>query len=373
MPLFKKTVGCFTLEIQHEHSILVRGIQKPLFYGTVDSPARIHARVVLDTDRDYKADMAEVYFNSSAGTRIDTIATGYDGETVTGELTSEQFFAKRRWNIPVNRPRPDTIAKGNYNLSVVVPVDPQFPSSSTHHQAFVKHQFRLQLKTESSVDRQSRTIFQSLDQDVWILNSSVPLADTVQEKPIRSAATLTKACWKEQSLPVSLSLPSESLMAGQVVPLTVSMSSFLKGSRFERQEPMSIKHVKFTLVETRRIRDRNDNNMTPDAVSEVLSVHLRDGWPKVHDPWERTVNVTLPQPPTLSMSLTSKYLDIEHELVMTMGFKAAGLFKRSEEYTMRVKVHIVAPRPVLTAVVPEYSSSSLAAFSGDTETVPAYA
>ncbi|KAG9326849.1 hypothetical protein KVV02_005511 [Mortierella alpina] len=369
MSLFTKTIGSFTLEIQHEHSVLVRGLQKPLFYGTVESPAKINARVILDADRDYKADTAEIFFTSSAGTWVDAVAESYGGDIVAGELTSEQVFAKRHWDIPVDRPTPGTVGKGKYSISVLVTIDPQLPSSSTHKRAFVKHQFRLQLLANSPANPQSRTICHSLDQDVWILNSSVPLADTIQEKATRA---LAEDCWKEQSLPVSLLLPSGSLIAGQVVPMTVRMSSFLKGSRFEKQEPMSINNVKFALVETRRIRDRNDANKTPNAVSEVLAVHLKDGWPKVHDPWERTVNVTLPPSPTLSMSLTSKYLDVEHELAMTMRFKAAGLFKRSEEYTMRVKVDIVAPRPVLTAPVPGYSSSSHAAFFGDTENLPAY-
>ncbi len=71
MPQFLKTVEPFTLEIQHEHSILVEGIQQPLFYGTVESPAKIYARIVLDATSDYKADVAQVFFNSSAGTRVD--------------------------------------------------------------------------------------------------------------------------------------------------------------------------------------------------------------------------------------------------------------------------------------------------------------
>ncbi|KAF9276979.1 hypothetical protein BGZ68_009631 [Mortierella alpina] len=331
MSLFSKTIGAFTLEIQHEHAILVRGLQKPLFYGTVEYPATIKARVLLNADRDYKADTAEIYFSSSAGTWVDAVADSADSN-VAGELTSEQFFAKRHWNIPVDRPTPGTVAKGKYSMSVVVTVDPQFPSSSTHKRAFVKHQFQIRLMANSSVSGQSRSIFHSLEQDVWILNSSVPLADTIQEKPTQ---TFAEDCWKEQSLPVSLMLLSGSLMAGQVVPLTIKMSSFLKGSRFENQEPMTVNSVKFALVETRRIRDRNNANKTPNSVSEVLAVHLKDGWPKVHDPWERTVHVTLPPSPILSMSLTSKYVDVEHELMMTMRFKSAGLFRKSEEYTMR--------------------------------------
>ncbi|CAO3570908.1 unnamed protein product [Mortierella alpina] len=371
MPHFTKTAGAFTLEILHEHSILVQGLQKPLFYGTVESPATIHARVVLNADRDYKANTAEVLFTSSAGTRIDTVAAeSYCGDLIPGGLTSEQFFAKHRWDIPVDRPMPGTISKGAYSLSVEVTLDPQLPSSNAHQSTFVKHRFQMTLQANFSADAQSRTIFHTLDQEVWVLNSSVPLADTIQEKPTRA---LTEDCWKEQSLPVSVLLPSGRLTAGQVVPVTVSMSSFLKGSRFETQEPMVVKSVKFALVETRRIRDRNDYNQTPDAVSEVLAVHLKDGWLNVHDPWERTVHVTLPPSPTLSMSLTSKYLDVEHELLVTMRFKGAGLFKKSEEYTMRVKVHIVAPRPVLTTLVPEYSSISPATFSGDSENLPAYA
>ncbi|KAF9949247.1 hypothetical protein BGZ72_008946 [Mortierella alpina] len=331
MPTYSKTIGPFTLEIQHEHSILVRGQQKPMFYGTVESPARISARVLLNTDRDYEAHTAEVFFNSSAGTWVDAVALSAD-DYVSGELTSEQFFAKRRWDISVDRPTPGTVAKGSYSISVAATIDPQFPSSSWHKRAFVKHRFQIQLMANSSVHGQSRSILHSLEQDVWILNSSVPLADTIQEKPTRS---LTEDCWKDNSLPVSLQLPSGSLMAGQIVPVTVSMSSFLKGSRFEKEEPMSVKSVKFAIVEMRRIRDRNNANKTPNAVHEALAVHLKDGWPKVHEPWERTVHVTLPQPPTLSMSLKSKYLDVEHELVMTMRFKPTGVFKRSEEYTIR--------------------------------------
>ncbi|KAF9965863.1 hypothetical protein BGZ70_003940 [Mortierella alpina] len=386
MPLFTKTTGAFTLEIQHEHSILVLGLQKPLFFGTVESPATIHARVVLNTDRDYNADTAEVLFTSSAGTCFDTVEEDNGGEPISGQfLTSEQFLAKQRWLIPVDRPTPGTIRQGNYSLSVVATLDPQLPSSSAHKRTFVKHRFYMTLKANLSADSQPRTIIQTLEQDVWILHSSVPLAETIQEKPTKA---VTEDCWKEQSMPVAVLLPSGSLMAGQVVPVTVRMGSFLKGSRFETQGPMVVKSVKSVLVETRRIRDKNDSNNTPDIVNEVLVVHLKDGWPNVYDPWERTVDVTLPPSPILSMSLTSKYVDVEHELVMTMRFKGAGLFKKSEEYIMRgtvmkirmiddeddhdVKVHIVAPRPVLTTPVPEYSSSSSAAFSGDSENLPAY-
>ncbi|KAF8926672.1 hypothetical protein BGZ58_011002, partial [Dissophora ornata] len=79
-------------------------------------------------------------------------------------------------------------------------------------------------------------------------------------------------------------------------------------------------------------------NKTGDSVKEMLNIYLKDGWPKSKDGWEKTVSLTMPRSPDLSVDMKSKYFDVTHTLVMKMKLKAnrgGRLFKRTEEYSIQ--------------------------------------
>lgn len=143
--------------------------------------------------------------------------------------------------------------------------------------------------------------------------------------------------------PFTFSTPSETLQLGQVIPVTIQLHPFQKGSPLEGQVA-NIQAIQFTLLETRRLRDRLNENKSPNEILEVLKVGLpKDGWPQnSKDGWEKTVNLALPNSPYLSVETNTKYFDIFHELVLTMTIKArSGVFKKAEDYKAERKCWLV--------------------------------
>jgi len=241
----------------------------------------------------------------------------------------------------VHAKEPGTIAKGQYSKTVTVTVDPTLPSSSLHPQSTVRRFFKIHFRHQLTTPKRWGKVLASswVEKDIWVLNSTLPPPSSIvlaADEQATSHAVVTEAL-----LPVTFSCP-KILQLGQGAPLTVQIHPFQKGSPLEGQE-VNILSIQFTLLETRRLRDKKNENKTPDNVNEVLKIGLpKDGWPKSKDGWGKTFHLTLPSCPEVSVDTFSKYLDIFHQLLLTMTLKtkSGSLFKKNEECKVKCKWYL---------------------------------
>ncbi|KAF9169371.1 hypothetical protein BGX21_010716 [Mortierella sp. AD011] len=325
-----------SIRVHNGAFIDVNGESIPVFYGTPECPPVISATVALETDHECVADELEILYSAVATYRAPV------HPNFTPFVRSEHSFQKKRWIVDLNKPRKGRVAAGKYAKVVSATVDPLWPSSAQtveHIQGhgWMKYEFIAKL---SKFDMAKTTVL-CCSQEVWVLNS-VLLHD---DNPSTLAQPITvQAAWKKSTLPVSLTLPSDTLSMAQVVPITVRMSPFSKGKHYGKK--IVISGAYFALREK---VDGRANGLSSKFTStrNVITLPIRDGWPETAGPWERTVSLTMPTSPGVSPDSKSRYMDITHSLALVMKVKAEGekefLVQESE---IKVPVHIVVPRNV---------------------------
>lgn len=240
-------------------------------------------------------------------------------------LLSEEPFKINRWKLPVTKPKIDMIAKGCYTKYVEVRIDPTWPSSSTHRQGFVKYAITVCCKLDG---RMNAIVTHTEEQEIWVLNSvTVP---TDQPPMVVSGVA------KQGSLPVLASIPSEVVVMGQMIPVTVQLSPYLVVSKYAGQEAVVLGatfKVKQKHVVHCRSFDVGESitNNGPDLASEGVAVYddclnfaLTEGWPQSMNGWERTVDIRIPSDSVISAHTITKYLLITHTLTITLRFRSGA-------------------------------------------------
>ncbi|KAF9348632.1 hypothetical protein BGX26_012978 [Mortierella sp. AD094] len=327
-----------SIRVHNDTSIIVDGKSFPVFYGTLECPAVISAIATLETDHECVGDEFEILYNAAA-----TYKAPMEKSNLRF-VKSEHSFQKKRWIVDLNKPKNGRVAAGKYAKAVSATVDPLWPSSTQTVDHFLQGRgwMRYELIAKFNKNDMATTTILCCSQEVWVLNSVLP--------PNENPSTLTQpitvqAVWKKSTLPVSLTLPSDALSMAQVVPITVKMSPFSKGSKYYGRK-IVVLGAYFALKEKVNGRVK----AFPDTFTNTrnaITLPIRDGWPETAGPWERIVSLTMPTWSDVSTSLKSKYMDIIHSLVLVMKIKAEGeiefLLKESE---IQVPVHIVVPRRV---------------------------
>ncbi|KAG0007120.1 hypothetical protein BGZ65_006003 [Modicella reniformis] len=319
----------------HGHSTIVcESKPLPVFYTTLDSPRVIRATVTLETDRECTGSEVEIIYKASATYKA------------PGELSmvvvaiGEQVFEKKRWLMELNRPSPGKVAAGRYTKEVTATINPLWPSSvrlPPHRRGFgwVKYVFDVRFfkyKTLSPILITS--------QEVWVLNSTLPSPSYLQPKLLPLVAQTT---WNKSTLPITLTLPSETLTLGHAVPVTVQMSPFTNKSKYSGQT-IDVLRASFILREHVHGYSRNSDQHL-NYTRDVISVPIIEGWPHSVGPWQKTVNLTLPTSPELSPTTTSEFLNLSYSLILAMKLKAGKQRDRkADEYKLQANVHIVVPR-----------------------------
>ncbi|KAG0051056.1 hypothetical protein BGZ83_004134 [Gryganskiella cystojenkinii] len=353
----------FKVEIDHSQEIVIKQNRRPLaiFHGSVNSPATIKATVTFEAEKDYHADGVQILFQTVVNT--DTFEAARDNSGMIRQQNSPVFtkeiLGQQTWTLPVRSSTPGIISKGRYTTTVTTRVNPTLPSSSLHPQSGVRYFFKvLFLHNLPATKLTKANAVAWVESDIWVLNSTLP--PSIDATPVEKA--MAHVVVTGAFLPITFSADSKILTLGQVAALTVQVHPFQTNSSFKGHEP-NITSVQFTLLETRRLRDKRSENKTPDDVLEVLAIGLpKSSWPKSMEGWEKTVKLTLPSSPQLSVDTTSKYLDIYHEMVLTMTVKtnSGGLFMKTEEVKVKLDVQVVAPRPVEDqSTLPDYYTSAI--------------
>lgn len=306
----------------------------PLLIGTPEMPAKLGASITLELDEDHSGNEVKIEFKALTTTVTDgnTLQTSTTMEIqstqrdinflfcflwilvrmdATKTLTTEEPFKINRWKLPVTTPTPGIIAKGTYTKYVEVDLNPSWPSSCSHHTGWVKYAITVQYKASGYMCEYTAS---EEVQEIWVLNSV-----HVPSGPILTVDNAVK----NKSLQMQMSIPSATIALGQVVPVTIRLAPFLANSKYAGQEPV-ILWASCKINETRMIRARGINLADGiESVDEVLNTPLNTQWPKDNNGWEHTVHVTMPSYPVMATDMATKFLDISHNLVVTLKLKAS--------------------------------------------------
>ncbi|KAG0033020.1 hypothetical protein BGZ81_009577 [Podila clonocystis] len=302
----------------------------PLLIGTSELPAKVRATITLDVDEDHSGNEVNIEFKASTTTVTVVLMDA------TNSLTTEEPFKINRWKLPVTTPKPGIIAKGTYTKYVEVDLNPSWPSSCSHNEGWVKYAIRVQYQASGRMCEY--TALEEV-QEIWVLNSV-----HVPSGPVLTVDNLVK----NKSLSMQISIPSAIIAQGQVVPVTARLAPFLANSKYAGQEPV-ILWASCKIKETRTIRARGINlgNGT-ESVDEVLNTPMNTKWPQGNNGWEHTVHVTMPSHPVMATDMATKFLDINHTLVVTVKLKAGTETDiQAEEYKFQLPIKVVAAQLAL--------------------------
>ncbi|KAF9305601.1 hypothetical protein BGZ74_009645 [Mortierella antarctica] len=324
-----------TIHVQTGATIGPKGL--PLVYGNPDSLTILNAVINFETSHDCKAKGVEILFKAA-------IRTQFSDATVPSLLhEAEQIFYSKQWELEVTKPRPGVVGKGVYARQVSVVLDPSFPSSC--HNVFGSMRYIFEARLKGAKGFGIARIDWTVQQEVWVLNSTLPFIypgvnDYYLEEESIPVAQFER--WND-ALPFSLTVPSQTLYTGQVVPVKVALEPFLAGSALAGQEP-AILCATFILLETRLFRARFVPEVR-ESMQKVMSIGVNTGWPRTGATtgWERVINISLPLSPSVSLSTKSRFLDISHTFVLMMDLQVAGRSK-PEKLRTQVSVQITAPR-----------------------------
>ncbi|KAF9388801.1 hypothetical protein CPC16_006243 [Podila verticillata] len=320
-----------TIEI-HTDQRTIGSKNLPLLTGSPERPAKLGASITLEVDEDHSGKEVNIEFKALTTTVIKVSMANIQF------LTTEEPFKINRWKLPVTIPKRGIIAKGTYTKYIEVALDPTWPSSCTHPGGWVKYAVSVQYRSQGRMNEYTAL---EEEQEICVLNSV----------PVPTGPVLTvESVVKHKSLSGQVAIPSATIALGEVVPVTVRLLPFLENSKYAGQEAI-ILWASCKVKETRVIRGRGyDASEGQDTVDTVLNTPMNAHWPLSKGGWEHTVHVTMPSYPAMAVDTTTKFLDITHQLVVTLKVKASTEIDiQAEECTFKLPIKVVAAHidPVL--------------------------
>ncbi|KAF9579289.1 hypothetical protein BGW38_004512 [Lunasporangiospora selenospora] len=349
----------------------------------------VHAQVTFETSQDVRARAVEISFKAVCKTHY------FSQDEASRKLEGTQIFYSKQWELDVERPKPGYIRQGCYARQVSVVLDPSWPSSAETPFGSMRYLFEARLKGGKGISL--ARVDWVVTQEVWVLNSKLPhpqLVDfgsgeyrrasrdlgsmdddllIVDPVAVPTDPVVVRGRWKNH-LSYSLTVPSETLYLGQVFPILIE---FHTRRLVQPLSAIQMTNASFVLKESRTYRATFVHE-TFEMVEKLLQVSVHAGWPTfgvtkqgegVSDnqhrnvtenqqessrdsnsnrdscPWKRTIHVSLPSSPTLSTSIRTKYLDIQHMLEVILEFQMSTNPK-SERLCVPFELQITAPRPI---------------------------
>ncbi|KAG0013164.1 hypothetical protein BGZ82_002277, partial [Podila clonocystis] len=222
----------------------------PMIYNSAAMPTHLAALIAFETPKSWAADEIEILFSVSVSSQWH--ASGIVFMDGIAPVKSVKYFAQHRWTLPITHlPSSSSssdllIAPGRYTRLVHAALDPIWPSSCSHPAGTVRYSVKVRALAKKRAPKTLTT------QDVWVIQRNVPTHLDHSITP-DLPPYVVEDLWKKHSLPVSITLPSQYLSLGEVVPVTITLHAFLRDSKFEGQ----VAHVvgaRFVLQEMSSVR-----------------------------------------------------------------------------------------------------------------------
>ncbi|KAG0002030.1 hypothetical protein BGZ79_003697 [Entomortierella chlamydospora] len=360
--------------------------------GTREKPGMVEATVTLEVDTACEGDEVEIQFRAVIGSKISVKGGGFSVSL------SEQVLQRKRWILPVTKLGPYVIAAGVYSRQVCTMIETNWPSSCTEHsEGFVQYSFHAQITKVSAAKVAMPILTASQEFLVLNLNNSCEnysnynnynqynnfskfnfhgkenysksdisnISYIPRNKhnymgvlPGTSTPHSVSVLSPEKSVPIEMSIPSETLVFGQRVPITIAVNPFSEWTPFAGQE-IVVMEARFGIEQKRHARSAN-RIIKDKIVKNFTEIHVPStrmgSWPQSRNGWKRTVSIKLPaaasftekskpvrpgqhnSPLLLSQSLQSRYYDISHKLIVSLKVRTSGeKDKQAEEIELHRK------------------------------------
>ncbi|KAK3810519.1 MAG: hypothetical protein JOS17DRAFT_764140 [Linnemannia elongata] len=365
-----------SIEVHSDNYITVDNRPIPVFFSNLEVPAVIQATVTFDNDQDCQGQDVEINYKATIVYEV-TMMTAFQSKSKI-----HHNLQRKRWTMnDLVRPTPGTIAAGRYTKTVTATIDPLWPSSGVTS-ASIKGMGWVRYTFEASLVKVSlgalSPVVATLPYEVWVVNSILPSETGVPSnipKPLTAHAP-----GKKPDLPVSLTIPNQTLQFLGQVPLTVRVEPFRKGCKKFGQN-IVVLSAGFSVREKVQGWSRVSAGVDVEFSTDVTQIAIREGWPQnTLGGWTRTVSITLPTAPEINASMTSKVMDISHSVLFTMKYKAEkDSDMKAQEVTVEVPFQLVVPRRNIQAqedFLPTYSAADAQAYQqkhiGDEKPLPNY-
>ncbi|KAF9928254.1 hypothetical protein FBU30_002521 [Linnemannia zychae] len=322
-----------TVEILSESFISINNRPIPAFFGSLERPAIVCAKVTFENDEDCQGQHVEINYKACAVFEVATMTS------FNAKVKFPHNYQRKRWTMQgLNRPSPGVIGAGKYSQIVTATIDPLWPSSSLtsasmNGMGWVRYSFEAQFVRVAHMGSLA-PILTTIPQEAWVFNSILP------SEPIPSIPKTVKLTGKNPDLPVSFTIPNQTLQFHEQVPLTVHVETFRRGCKKESQN-IVVLTAGFTIKERVVGYTQGASFMATEQTRDVIHIAIREGWPQgTKGDWVRTVRVTLPSAPDINASMTSKSLDISHAIVFSMKVKAENeADHKAKEISVEVPRH----------------------------------
>ncbi|KAG0313200.1 hypothetical protein BGZ97_010419 [Linnemannia gamsii] len=316
----------------------------PAIYGTPEEPPKIRGYVELITKEDVKASDLDLYFRVKSHARW---ARHYGESTVV--YKSKEVLQKNFHQFPIKHERPGIISPGTIRFDFEEVLNKHTPSSIHGRRSWLSYRFAATLH---------RGFFQRnmvFTQDVWVFNTCIPSP----RSGYQPTPHVFGGVWESQ-LPFTCSIPNETIMLGETVPLTIQFRPFVPSSGLVGQELVVVDAVVKMKQYTRLWHKWNVKN----EKKVVIEMPVSQGWTPGKDGMQRTIMVSVPFAPRLSCTTITEPVRKTHCLKLIMRLKAASMSdKHAKELRIEMPVNITGPRPPTVhppteeeELLPSYSS-----------------
>ncbi|KAF8949797.1 hypothetical protein BGZ46_004939, partial [Entomortierella lignicola] len=119
---------------------------------------------------------------------------------------------------------------------------------------------------------------------------------TVGVLPATSTPHSVSVLSPKKSVPIEMTIPSETLVFGQRVPITIAVSPFSEWTSFAGQE-LIVMEARFGIEQTRHARSANrivKDKIIKDFSEIYVPSTYMGSWPQSRNGWKRTVTIKLP-------------------------------------------------------------------------------
>ncbi|KAG0312016.1 hypothetical protein BGZ97_011498 [Linnemannia gamsii] len=310
---------------------------QPLFYHTPEEPAVIRGYVEFTTIRETKASDITLAFEARAESK-------WTEEHGGSHISYHHIIRlqEQTWDVKLNRTN-KTITPGMTRYEFEVKLDPELPPTIEGRRGWFHYRFKAHMQRDFPFRNMA------VKQLVWVYSSSIREMEVQVPK-------IYKELWND-ILPVTCTLPSDTLYQGQVVPLTIRIDPFLENSIHKDQELI----VTSALVKMKQYTTLREPRMLNKKRKEkkiVFILPVMEGWPITRQGFERTVMIELPDARKLAASIETVPVTKAHLLKLIMMVRAGNMEeKEAKELRVEMDVRITSPRPEhIRGTVPVYPS-----------------
>ncbi|KAG0237974.1 hypothetical protein BGW42_008074 [Actinomortierella wolfii] len=292
----------------------------PLIIGKAGMSTTVRATVIFENPEDSRGSDCLIQFKAVVAPNEQALEDSAEVLELFGQdhiaavvpfLGERDKIASRTWKMDVVHSKKNRIAKGTYSKTIEVEIDPTWPSSHKSESGVIRYQ--IIAKVTKILDP---IVWEPLDytikQPIWVLQPS-------PDPPVH-ASMLSYILGASN---IYYSLSTNIVRFGELVPIHFRFIGYSYGTPLYGQ-PVAVEGVVVALTERHQTKD-DEWAFEKRKDCQIMSMTVKQDWPKQVEGWERTVCIPIPEPGTgpkgLSSTVRTRLFRISHKLNVTLFFR----------------------------------------------------